>query len=121
MKAEINFNFGKVQVVDNLVISEIFEGRIIDAKELTQILEYGQEHFKGRSFGYISRRTNSYGVNPLVYINTMQKYKVSAIAIITTSANGIINAQIEKRFFEGHYEIFDNEADALLWINKILS
>ena len=121
MNDEANFNFGKVRILEDCVISEINEGEIIDAKQAEEIFEFCESKFMGRPYGYISNRINSYSINPLIYLKLNHSCNVVAIAIITKNKNVVVNASIEKHFSIKPLQIFDQEQAAKEWINNILN
>ena len=118
---EANFSFGKIQIFDDFVISEINEGVTVDIKELREILNYCENKFDGRPYGYISKRVHSYSVNPIVYMKVVPEFRLGAIAIVTQSKNGHINAQIESHFYTGPFKVFQADQDAKSWIKSTIN
>lgn len=110
------FRFGKIDIFNNYIISEPYEGVTIGDEELKTILDYCENLFKDRPFGYICRRVHSYSVNPMVYLKTNMGHNVKAVAIVVQSRNGISIANMEKHFSPKPFQIFIDEEKAKEWI-----
>lgn len=118
---EAIFDFGTVQIIDNIVIAEINEGVIFDENENIQLLEFCEEILGDRPYGYISLRTNSYTVNPTVYLQASKVKNIEAIAIVSTSSPNMSNASVEKIFFSNPFESFNTLDQAKNWMHNIIN
>ncbi len=117
---EIFFDFGKVNIIDNIVIAEMNEGITFDLPDRSVLLKYCQEYFNEKPFGFISHRINSYAINPTVYIDAAKNFNVKAVAIVAVDTISRGNVAIEKQFFGDPFEIFDNLEYAINWMKQML-
>jgi len=118
-KKAIDLNFGRVQIIDNILVAELNEGVLFDIEENNVLLELGLQVFKGQPYGYISNRVNSYAVNPLVYKNSSIETNLKAIAIVTHDSIGKKNAMLEKQFYNdsNSFGIFETLEEAINWVD----
>ena len=120
MNYEAIFSFGTVVIKDNIAIAEMNPEVSIDMDEAIELYDFCESYFKGKPYAYLSRRINSYSINPLIHLNLTDKYNVRALAVITDTKIGNVNACIEKHFFTKPFGIFKTEESAIEWINNIL-
>jgi len=118
---ETDFDFGKVRIQNDIVIAEMKEGITFDIHYNTQFLKFCKDHFKGKTYGYISNRIHSYSVNPTVYIDTAKSSNIKAIAIVSSDPINKGNADIERQFFQHPFEVFSTLDQAIDWMSKTLS
>ena len=117
---EHNFNFGKVLIEDGIAIAEMNEGIVFDTKDNEQLLSYCEKKFKKEPYGYISYRTQSYAVDPTVYIQTAKNSNIKAIAVVSINPINKLNVSVERQFFEHPFEIFSNLTEAKNWLRQLL-
>ncbi|RMB59537.1 hypothetical protein EAX61_08105 [Dokdonia sinensis] len=115
------FDFGTVQIIDNIVIAEINEGVIFDEEQNKQMLEFCSNVLGERSYGYISHRKNSYTVNPTVYLQSSKISNMEAIAIVSSNPSNKLSVSVEKMFFKNPFESFDTIDQAKNWMHNILN
>ncbi|MFC4633208.1 hypothetical protein ACFO3O_04780 [Dokdonia ponticola] len=118
---ETNFDFGKVKIQDDIVIAEMKEGITIDINYNKEFLEFCENYFKGKPYGYISNRIYSYSINPTVYLNTAKNSNIRAIAVVSSDPVNQRNVIIEKQFFEHPFEAFATLEEAIAWIHGVLA
>ncbi|WP_299210346.1 hypothetical protein [uncultured Dokdonia sp.] len=118
---ETNFDFGKVKIQEHIVIAEMKEGITFDTNYNTVFLTFCKNHFKEKTYGYISNRIHSYSVNPTVYLDTAKNSNIRAIAIVSSDPMNQGNAHVERQFFEHPFEVFSTLDQAIKWMNEILS
>jgi hypothetical protein len=119
---EFKLDFGKVTFEDNILIATLNEGILLDIGKNRKLLEIGRQTFNNGSYGYISNRINSYGVNPMVYLESASTPTLKAIAVVTTNPVCRQNAILERQFYKdgNSFEIFQTLEEAINWIkNKI--
>ena len=117
---EAKFDFGTIQIIDNIVIAEMNEGIVFNQANNLQLLQFCHQILGDRSYGYISNRTNSYTIDPTVYIQASAVKNIEAIAVVCTDASNKSNASVEKIFFDNPFETFDTLDQAKNWIHNIL-
>ncbi|MFD0862905.1 hypothetical protein ACFQ1M_11885 [Sungkyunkwania multivorans] len=114
---QYNLDVGKVFFYENYLITEIAEGTCFGfrtAKELTKLVH---THFKGRSFGYISHRINSYSVVPTDYLSLKETFpNLEAFAVVAYDEVQLLNIDIENIFFSGNIKSFVNLNHASNWV-----
>jgi len=115
---ELKLDFGKITFKDNILIAELNEGILFDVENNRKLLEIGRKTFNNGFYGYISNRVNSYGVNPMVYLESASTPNLKAIAVVTTNPVCRQNAILESQFYRGRnsFEVFKTLEEAINWI-----
>ncbi len=116
---EIELDFGKVTIHDNILIAKLNEGVLFDVPNNKRLLDLGAEIFRGENYGYISHRINSYAVDPMVYFESARIENLKAIAVVSDSKMTRRNAQeVERKFYKDTncFEVFETLEDAVSWI-----
>ncbi len=118
IESAIAFDFGKVTIIDNILIAELNEGILFDVKNNRKLLKLGDKIFKGMPYGYISNRVNSYAVNPMIYLESSSTINLKAIAVVSNNPVCQQNTLLEKQFYkeEDSFEVFDTLEAAINWI-----
>ncbi len=119
LSKEINLEFGSVYVHENILIAKLNEGILFDVESNQKLLNLGSEIFKGKSYGYISHRVNSYAVDPMVYFESSNKEPLKAIAVVSENEVTRRNAdEVEKKFYKENnlFEVFQTLEEAVEWI-----
>ncbi|GHC63767.1 hypothetical protein [Ulvibacter litoralis] len=114
------YHFGKLTIYDHCVVSVMNEGITVTPKDNDVLKEISETYFKGKTFGYISNRINSYSIDPSVYIQTSKIENLVAFAIVTTDSIGLLNTEIEKMFFDKPFEHFLLLEEAIEWIKTTI-
>ncbi len=114
-----NLEFGKVRLLDRILIAELNEGVLFDVQNNRKLLEIGKDVFNNQPYGYISNRLNSYAVNPMVYRESANTPNLKAIAVVTQDDLVKHNAFIEQQFYKNKncFGVFDKLEDAIEWMN----
>jgi len=122
IKSALKLEFGSVTFLDNILISELNEGILLDIPHNQELLELGRERFNGKPYGYISNRINSYSVNPMIHLDSANSPNLVAIAIVSDKEVVKQNTIIEKQFFrnKSSFEVFDTLDEAINWIKHQL-
>ncbi|MGB8706045.1 MAG: hypothetical protein WCD31_13545 [Gillisia sp.] len=112
--------FGKVRLLDRILIAELNEGVLFDVPSNRTLLEIGTEAFNNAPYGYISHRVNSYAVNPMVYLESANAPNLRAIAVVTTDNLVKQNATIEQQFYKNKscFGVFATLEEAIDWIKE---
>ncbi len=116
----LQYPFGEIKVFRNYVIAVMKDGITVIPEFNEDLVEISKTYFKSRPFGYITHRINSYGVNPLVYLETYKIENLAAFAVVTTKENQISNIKIEKIFMKFPFRHFTSLADAKNWVNSMV-
>lgn len=116
-------DFGIVKILDNLLVSELKEGILFDVASNRKLLDLGEKEFRGKSYGYISNRINSYAVDPMVYRESAAHKPLKAIAVVTNNDLGLKSAELEKNFYKStnRFRIFQCYEEATLWMTQTLA
>ena len=120
MTKKYSLSFASIQVFEDFIIAEMFEGINFDNSVNEVLLDIFQMHFPDRPFGYISNRVNSYSVDPTVYMRTAGNKNLVAIAVVATDEIKKLNANVEKLFFNREFEYFEDLTTAKDWIARII-
>ncbi|MFN4764080.1 hypothetical protein ACKGJN_13205 [Gillisia sp. Q332] len=118
IESAIELDFGKVTIIDNILIAELNEGILFDVENNRKLLNLGNKIFKGMPYGYISNRVNSYAINPMIYLESSSTINLKAIAVVSSNPVCQQNTLLEKQFYkEGDsFEVFDTLEAAINWI-----
>lgn len=119
LSQEIELNFGKVNIHENILIAKLNEGVLFDVESNKKLLEIGAEIFKGKNYGYISHRVNSYAVDPMVYMESANVSNLKAIAVVSENEMTRKNAEgVEKKFYKDSncFGVFQTLEEAVTWI-----
>lgn len=117
---QIELDFGKVLIHDNILIAKLDEGILFDVASNKKLLEIGAEIFKGKDYGYISHRVNSYAVDPMVYMESAKTSNLKAIAVVSENNLTRKNAEVvEKKFYKDNncFGVFQTLEEAVAWMN----
>ena len=117
---EYHLDIGIVQVYDNYMVSTIDEGATITLERAYQIIGISEIHFRGKDFGYISLRRNSYAIDPIIYTYIRGLDNLKAFAIVSKKEIDMHNFNIEKMFYKKNMEFFIEYDNAFVWVKKRL-
>ena len=123
MKKRLQLNFGIVKIYpNNILVSELNEGILLDVESNRKLLQIGAEEFQGEAYGYISNRIYSYAVDPMVYKESAEYSALKAIAVVSPREIGRRSAQVERSFYKDRnsFEIFSSFEDAKAWVTQSL-
>lgn len=123
LSQEIQLNFGKVYIHDNILIAKLNEGVLFDVESNKKLLEIGAEIFKEKNYAYISHRVNSYAVDPMVYMESANATNLKAIAVVSENEMTRKNAEgVEKKFYKDNncFGVFQTLEEAVTWIKTII-
>ncbi len=117
---EYQLDIGTVQVYDNYMVSTFEEGATVTLERAYQIIGISEIHFRGKPFGYISLRKNSYAIDPIIYTYLRGLDNLKAFAIVSKKEIDMHNFKIEKLFYKKNMEFFIEYENALVWVKKRL-
>ncbi len=122
IESTLKLEFGTVTFLENILIAELNEGIIFDIPHNRELLKLGKENFHNEAYGYISNRTNSYSVNPMIHLESANVENLVAIAVVSTNTVVKQNTIIEKQFFRhsSSFEVFDTLEKAVIWMESQL-
>ncbi len=115
---EYNLDVGTVQVYDNYMVASFDEGATMTLERAYQIIGISEIHFRGKDFGYISLRENSYAIDPTVYTYIRQLENLKAFAIVSVKEIDMHNFKIEKLFYKKQMKFFIEFDNALAWVKR---
>lgn len=119
MRLKLTYNFGIITIYDCFIIGEMNEGVVV-SNELNKVLiDIGLKYFSKKPVVYISRRTNSYTVDPKVYLRTSKIKNLVGIGVVLENNTIIDSTAVEKLFTSKPFEIFDNLNAAKQWATKL--
>ncbi|BAO54314.1 hypothetical protein [Nonlabens marinus] len=116
-----DLGYAQVYIFQNYLINQINDGVNVGMEHVEVLRDMITEHFGNRKMVYISNRTNSYSVNPLVYPLVGRIRNLEGMAIVTNSRLNIQNANFEKVFYHKHFEIFQTMDEAIVWATELIS
>ncbi|WP_373058239.1 hypothetical protein [Zunongwangia sp. H14] len=121
IKKNLKLEFGLISVHENVLIAELNEGILFSVENNRKLLELGRDIFDGKAYGYISNRTHSYAVDPMVYKESSNVDTLKAIAVVSKNHLVKLNArQVEQKFYKNPeaFEVFDTLEEALNWMKS---
>lgn len=116
---EIDLDFGKVTIYENILIAKLNEGILFDIESNRKLLELGKEIFKNQNYGYISHRVHSYAVDPMVYFESANAENLKAIAVVSHNEITRKNAEVvESKFYKdiNSFGVFITLEESVEWI-----
>ncbi len=112
-------DFCKIEFHSNYVICNINEGETISQKRSEELTKVLLNHFKEKSFVYITHRIYSYSVDPTIY-NKLSKIKTfTGFAVVSSNLVVQQTAEVEKLFFKKPFKIFNDLETAKEWASII--
>lgn len=113
--------FGKFYFCEKFIVSELNEGIHFDWDKIeTIIAELINFYGKDAKIGYIPNRINSYSINPHYWDKVDKKYNIIvASAIVIYSTMTMMNATLEKRFFNKSMKRCNSLGEAIDWMSNI--
>lgn len=117
----IHYNFGTTELYENYMITIMNEGETVTPSHNNELLQLANSHFKGRPFGYISHRVNSYAVDPKTYLETSKIENLAGFAVVSKESVSKNNIEIEKLFLKKPVEVFHVLEDAETWIEALVA
>ncbi len=116
-----DLDYCEIFVIENLIIKQIREGEIVVPQYINELEKVIDKHFKNKLTVYLSNRTFSYSVDPLIYKEASKIDNLIGIGIIVSTDNGMNNAKFEGEFYNKKFEVFRSFSKATNWARKILS
>lgn len=120
MITSLRYDFGKIDVFDTYVLAVMDEGVTVKPEYNVELVKLSEQYFSGKSFGYITFRTNSYSVDPKVYIETSKIENLVAFAVVADNPLNISNIDVEKIFLTKPMKVFSNLDEAKNWVNQVV-
>lgn len=117
----IELEFTSLKFYRGFVVSNIREDVVLDKKNTEALVRACSGIYQGEKFVYISQRSNSYNVDPLIYIGLEKATNLWGIAIVSNKASALKMAFFEKNFARFPFEIFTEFEESLTWAKAILS
>ena len=100
------------------MVSVFEDGATLTLERAYQILGIAEIHFRGKNFGYISLRKNSYAIDPTVYTYLRSLENLKAFAIVSVKEIDMHNFKIEKLFYKKPMKFFIKYDNALAWVKR---
>jgi len=116
MKTVIFKSYGTLEVHDHYVVAIMKEGITVKPEYNDDLLNIVQLYFKGKDFGYITHRKNSYSVDPRVYFETTKIKNLVAFAVVSADESQKISVSFEREFLRKPFEFFNDLDTAKAWV-----
>lgn len=120
MRVLLSYDFGKIKVFDNYIISVMNEGVTVTSEVNKIINKMIDQYFPNKNFIYIAHRIHSYAVDPTVYKEISQIKNLAGVAVVSANRIALNNAEMEKIFTTKPFEIFYTIEEAIEWTSKII-
>ncbi|WP_240607714.1 hypothetical protein [Marixanthomonas spongiae] len=96
------------------------EGITVSPEYNDYLLTISTKYYAQRNFGYITKRVNSYSVDPRVYFETSKIENLVAFAVVSSENLRISVTKIEKLFLKKPFRHFNSMKKAIQWVNAIV-
>lgn len=116
----LHFEFGEIRIFPNYVVVVMKEGINVIPEYNEELVAISEEYYKGRPFGYITYRRNSYSVDPMIYLKTSEIKNLSAFAVVCKDELNKGNLEMEKMFLRKPFKQFGDLDDAKNWVKEII-
>ncbi|MFV8225667.1 hypothetical protein [Christiangramia aquimixticola] len=117
---EISLSYVHLVIYKSYLIATIKEDELIDFERIEELRSICHDEFGNRKFVYISDRKYKYNVNPVVYIDLIQKNTLLGIGIILKEFDQASVTNFEKKFATVPFEMFHTREEAIAWANRLL-
>ena len=118
------YDLGRLAIGDRFIIGEINEGTNVSIEIVSTIIAVANKHFKGKRWGYISHRVQSFSTDPTVYkqAHELDGSMVAFAAVVYREISQIL-ANVEDTYIGSSfkYASFNKLDDAIDWMKEILS
>lgn len=110
-------SFGKVLIIDNIIVISIKEGYVFKAQDLKELFYIFDTFFPDQKFGYLTNRIYDYTIDLRPELYKATHINLSAIAAVCYTESSYKNAKFEKEFYKkGAFEAFTDFQEALSWL-----
>lgn len=117
-----DLTIGKVFFYENYLVIEVAEGMSFNHEKAKELSVLTNLHFENRPFGYISNRIHSYSLDPMDYTKIWEVFpNLKSFAIVAYNDLQKTSIRVEKMFFKGKINTFENLNDAIDWVKKELT
>lgn len=99
---------------DHFVIAEAKENTVVNSSVTEEALKLVLQHFNGKSFTVISKRTNKYTIVEEAYSPRIFK-KVTALAVVSSDPEVKKRAYKEQLLFKNSFAFFEDLDEAVDW------
>lgn len=113
-------DYCEIFVLDDVLVKQIEEGQIISFNPIKELERIIDQHFKYKPVIYLSNRTFSYSVDPLIYKEASKIENLRGIGIIVSEDQSIENAIFEGEFYKKDFQVFRNFDTAMTWVHSLL-
>lgn len=119
-----SLKFCTLKFYEHIVINTINEGANIDYDAAAIMTQECLSVYHKKPFVYITKRANSYSVDPNIYIDLVNIKSLIGFAVVCDNDSlAHKNAEIEQLFFNNKkpFKIFEKLDDATEWAVKIIN
>ncbi len=120
-KKLLQLPFCDLEFYENYVIGIIKDGITISENETDIVTGAANLFFKKQPFVYISKRINSYSVNPVIYNSLSKNRNMVGFAVVSDNYSSLTSAEVEKLFYKRPFGIFNALEEAKKWANDLLN
>ena len=116
-----DFKIGTIYFNNKYVLTHFNEGVDINYNNFKEVGNFIKYYFKGKEFGYIANRANSYSINlndAKIFNQSFHNLKAYAIVAHSTYTEKIF--EIENHFFAYDRRAFKNVEEAVNWVESVL-
>ena len=117
----IELEFTTLQFYRDFVVSKIKEDVVLDKNRIQDLVKVCFGIYQGDKFIYISQRSNSYNVDPMIYLDLEKATNLWGIAIVSKDISFLKMALFEKNFAKFPFEVFTEFEESIAWAKEILS
>jgi len=113
--------YGCIEIHEKYVVVIMKEGITVKPEYNADLIKIADNHFKGKLFGYITNRKNSYSVDPRIYFETLKIENLVAFAVVSKEESQKAFVNFEKEFLQKPFKLFKDLEDAKSWIEEMIT
>lgn len=117
----IDLDFTSLQFFDHFVISTVESDTQLEKDHIERLRKICHDFYGYKRFAYLANRKNDYNVNPIIYLNLLERNNLAGIAVISDTVSRLKTANFEKQFSPVPFELFQNAEEAKAWANRLIS
>ena len=115
----IQLDFGSVAIYKNHMIAIMDEGITIKPEFNDILKDIVEEYYPDKPFAYISRRLNSYAVDPTIYKRCSEIENLVGIAVVSNQPYSKSSVNVEKLFYDKLFVYYNDLDSAIKWADGV--
>lgn len=119
LRKKVELDFTTLEFFDDHVVSTVKRDIILNKEQVIELRDMCHQFYGNRNFGYIAFRKNNYNVNPVIYLDLLERNTLLGIAVVSDDISRLQTANFEKQFSPVPFELFQNIDEARAWAQSL--